>query len=403
MSLAARFPKNSSSMCKRHHKEDTRLVVNEPQVHIVEPEESTEWDVKLLNQSVYDQTSTIDMAEHSGEKEAVNSNESCGTPSSVISLTDESNSRLSELPQKNIKEHCSPTRSGILSATIEEGEEKSCYNGDRKELNDIVSSQGSVFSSQISGDFSNDQNPEKIGSCSDSNSEVEVLSSTAKYNHFGSNTSFSKLLEMVSSTKFYEDNSQKSESIENSGMLEVNGFDPFKTEASTSDLKKKDENGMNRSSLQTTEPAGQVAITHSQSIASQVHPREQSNHQQQSFFNISGQTQDLMQKERGSGLGEQKNATRNGTNEISSAPIKLKTKEQGKEKKDDFNWDSLRIDAQAKAGKREKTENTMDSLDWDAVRCADVSEIAETIKERGMNNRLAERIKVQSNSMKYFF
>ncbi|RZB86024.1 DNA glycosylase/AP lyase ROS1-like isoform X2 [Glycine soja] len=393
MSLAARFPKNSSSMCKRHHKEDTRLVVNEPQVHIVEPEESTEWDVKLLNQSVYDQTSTIDMAEHSGEKEAVNSNESCGTPSSVISLTDESNSRLSELPQKNIKEHCSPTRSGILSATIEEGEEKSCYNGDRKELNDIVSSQGSVFSSQISGDFSNDQNPEKIGSCSDSNSEVEVLSSTAKYNHFGSNTSFSKLLEMVSSTKFYEDNSQKSESIENSGMLEVNGFDPFKTEASTSDLKKKDENGMNRSSLQTTEPAGQVAITHSQSIASQVHPREQSNHQQQSFFNISGQTQDLMQKERGSGLGEQKNATRNGTNEISSAPIKLKTKEQGKEKKDDFNWDSLRIDAQAKAGKREKTENTMDSLDWDAVRCADVSEIAETIKERGMNNRLAERIK----------
>ena len=57
-----------------------------------------------------------------------------------------------------------------------------------------VSSQGSVISSQISRDFSNDQNPEKIGSCSDSNSEVEVLSKTTKYNHFDSNTSFSKLL-----------------------------------------------------------------------------------------------------------------------------------------------------------------------------------------------------------------
>ncbi|KAH1216921.1 Protein ROS1 [Glycine max] len=385
MSLAARFPKISSSMCKTHHAEDTRLVVNKPQVHIVEPEESTEWDVKLLNQSVYDQPSpTIDIVEHSREKEAFNSNESCGTTSSVISLTDESNSRLSELPQKNIKEHCSPMRSGLLSASIEEGEEKSCYDGDRKELNDIVSSQGSVISSQISGDFSNDQNPEKIGSCSDSNSEVEVLSSTAKYNHFGSNTSFSKLLEMVSSTKFYADNR----------MLDVNCFDPFKTEASTSDfLKKKDENSMNRSSLQTTEPGGQVATTHSQSIVSQVHPQEQSNHQQQSFFNISGQTQDLMQKGRGSDLGEQKNAMRNGTNEISSAPIKFKSKEQEKEKKDDFDWDSLRIEAQAKAGKREKTDNTMDSLDWDAVRCADVSEIAETIKERGMNNRLADRIK----------
>ncbi|KAI5448358.1 hypothetical protein KIW84_015690 [Lathyrus oleraceus] len=29
---------------------------------------------------------------------------------------------------------------------------------------------------------------------------------------------------------------------------------------------------------------------------------------------------------------------------------------------------------------------------WDAVRCADVGDIANTIKERGMNNRLAERI-----------
>ncbi|QCD79294.1 hypothetical protein DEO72_LG1g2933 [Vigna unguiculata] len=102
-------------------------------------------------------------------------------------------------------------------------------------------------------------------------------------------------------------------------------------------------------------------------MVSQVHPQEQSNHQQQSFFNFNshGKTQDLMQKERGSDLGKHKNAT-NGTNEISSAPIKTKSKGQGKDQKDDFNWDSLRIEAQAKAGKREKTTNTMDSLDWDA-------------------------------------
>lgn len=162
---------------------------------------------------------------------------------------------------------------------------------------------------------------------------------------------------------------------------------------------KKDENGMNRSSSQTTEPASQVAIT-----LSQVHPQEQSNHQQQSFFNFNspGQTQDLMQKERGSDVGKHKNATRNGANEISSSPIKVKTKDQGKDQKVDFNWDSLRIEAQAKAGKREKTENTMDSLDWDAVRCVDVNEIAKTIKERGMNNRLAERIQVETNTMKCY-
>lgn len=36
----------------------------------------------------------------------------------------------------------------------------------------------------------------------------------------------------------------------------------------------------------------------------------------------------------------------------------------------------------------------MDSLDYEALRCANVNEIAKTIKGRGMNNMLAERIQV---------
>lgn len=66
----------------------------------------------------------------------------------------------------------------------------------------------------------------------------------------------------------------------------------------------------------------------------------------------------------------------------------------GKEKKVDVDWDSLRKQAQANGKRRERTANTMDSVDWEAVRCAHVDEIAETIKERGMNNMLAERIQV---------
>ncbi|XP_045808298.1 DNA glycosylase/AP lyase ROS1-like [Trifolium pratense] len=387
MALAARYPKKSGSTSTAYDGEGTSLV------NIVEPEENTECDVKLLNQSVCNQSSmTVDIVEHSG-------NDSCRITSSPISLTDESNCKLTESPQTNITECHSPM------VMIEEGEEKSRYGG-RKELNDIVSSQSSVISFQISGDFSNDQNPEKIGSCSDSNSEIEDLSSTAKYNGCGS---FSKLLEMVSSTKFYEVNSQRSESTENmrngnaiessfpphnSGAREVNCSDPFKTEASSSGiLKNKDGNEMNMPSFQIAESAGYVAVTHSPTIASQVHPQEQSNHmQQQSFFNISGQTHDLVQKERNLNLGDHKEVVRSETNEISSSPIKPKSKSQVQEEKDNFDWDSLRIKAQAKAGKREKTEDTMDSLDWEALRCADVGDIANTIKERGMNNRLAERI-----------
>lgn len=71
----------------------------------------------------------------------------------------------------------------------------------------------------------------------------------------------------------------------------------------------------------------------------------------------------------------------------------VKKGKNGKTKKIKVDWDSLRKSAQVKR-KREKTLNTMDSLDYEAVRHADVNDISDTIKDRGMNNMLAERIKV---------
>ncbi|XP_042481006.1 transcriptional activator DEMETER-like [Macadamia integrifolia] len=69
----------------------------------------------------------------------------------------------------------------------------------------------------------------------------------------------------------------------------------------------------------------------------------------------------------------------------------LKAKKEAGKKKE-FDWDSLRKNAFENGGKKERSSNTMDSLDWEAVRCANVNEIANAIKERGMNNMLAERI-----------
>ncbi|XP_015941185.1 transcriptional activator DEMETER isoform X1 [Arachis duranensis] len=56
------------------------------------------------------------------------------------------------------------------------------------------------------------------------------------------------------------------------------------------------------------------------------------------------------------------------------------------------NWDELRKEVQANRT-IERSKDIMDSLDYEAVRCAPVKEISDTIKERGMNNMLAERIK----------
>ncbi|XP_010509466.1 PREDICTED: protein ROS1-like [Camelina sativa] len=74
------------------------------------------------------------------------------------------------------------------------------------------------------------------------------------------------------------------------------------------------------------------------------------------------------------------------------ATLKAKGKTKLKEKKEAFDWDSLRREAQVREGKREKSTRTMDTVDWEAIRAADVSEVAETIKSRGMNHKLAERI-----------
>jgi hypothetical protein len=62
--------------------------------------------------------------------------------------------------------------------------------------------------------------------------------------------------------------------------------------------------------------------------------------------------------------------------------------------KKNFDWDSLRRAVCPDGKKKERTYKTMDSLDYEALRNATVNELSDAIRERGMNNMLAERIKV---------
>ncbi|KAI3801100.1 hypothetical protein L1987_29202 [Smallanthus sonchifolius] len=63
------------------------------------------------------------------------------------------------------------------------------------------------------------------------------------------------------------------------------------------------------------------------------------------------------------------------------------------EKKKVFDWDSLRRDVLLNCEKKERSEDAIDSLDYEALRHAHVNEISDAIRERGMNNLLAGRIK----------
>jgi len=69
------------------------------------------------------------------------------------------------------------------------------------------------------------------------------------------------------------------------------------------------------------------------------------------------------------------------------------------DKRHGSDWDKLRKEVQRNGTEKERNTNTMDSLDYEAVRSASVKKISETIKERGMNNMLAERIKVCSKQL----
>lgn len=81
-------------------------------------------------------------------------------------------------------------------------------------------------------------------------------------------------------------------------------------------------------------------------------------------------------------------------------PSKISTNSTAKKQKaekeqiNSFDWDSLRRQVHIEGGTGGRSRDTMDSLDYEALRNADVREISDSIKARGMNNMLAARMKV---------
>ncbi|KAL7147119.1 hypothetical protein ABFS83_06G087000 [Erythranthe nasuta] len=87
------------------------------------------------------------------------------------------------------------------------------------------------------------------------------------------------------------------------------------------------------------------------------------------------------------------------SSKISTTAPNARKRKSEKEKPEPFNWDTLRKEVLLKNGTREKSRDAMDSLDYEALRTADVKQISDAIKERGMNNMLAERMKAFLNRL----
>ncbi|XP_030451550.1 transcriptional activator DEMETER-like [Syzygium oleosum] len=92
-------------------------------------------------------------------------------------------------------------------------------------------------------------------------------------------------------------------------------------------------------------------------------------------------------------IEEQLSSSAKSRKETNIEPGKTKRGKAKIGKSNEIDWDILRREVQPNGRRKERSQDAMDSLDYEAIRQASVSEISNCIKERGMNNMLAERIK----------
>ncbi|KAL7170375.1 hypothetical protein ACSBR2_035275 [Camellia fascicularis] len=481
MSLAAHFPLHSKindSPCF----EETSILVEEPEVCILDPEDSIKWHEEKSNQPAYDRSSMTLHEMYSNVEKVVNGNEFLGSSSSGVKSTDNLKCKSSYISGKSLEIYHKSTTDTVVNQLTEA---VAGFMGDRRETDDVLSSQNSVGSSQNSMDSSMAQTTERIRSFLHDNSEANPGTSSNPNSLVGS--SFVELLQRAETlcgiynhktgnASSYEENrstykdgsecdtqKQNKDNLDNKTSsrqiitsnnyclqmntdlgLEVESFTMLGEGSLSSDISKKnEENCTSEQSEVTAESVSRTIVQKVMATSFQETPKSPSenNHACSSIHgkvnrifqsqyrpvgnpndNIESQTQE--QNPRMQHVLEAPNlsietldvtqsttVTNNSKNTehkavesslkdhgylpskaINSDTSKVKRVRNGKQKQNTVDWDSLRSQAQAK-GKRERTANTMDSLDWEAVRCADVNEIADTIKARGMNNMLAERIK----------
>ncbi|XP_057512909.1 transcriptional activator DEMETER-like isoform X2 [Actinidia eriantha] len=480
MSLAARFPFKSKTNNGPCFEESSSVCVKEPEVCILDPEDTIEWHEEKSNQPACNRISmTLHDMDCNVKIDISNSGD--------VKLTNNLKCKSSDISGNGLEScHKSTANREVIQLT----EEEAIFMGDKRQCTDVLSSQNSASSSQNSVDSSIAQTAEIRGSLLQDNLEADTDTRSNHNSLVGS--SFMKLLQgfnnhkigKVSSykenghtyvegsewdTKYQNkdssDNSKASsrttipsnnhlQMTSNSRVLEIESFEMLGEESMFSDISKKnEENYASEQSGVTEQSVNQATVQNIMAESTQKaqkSPRENNracsslqgevnkifkseNRPVGNFKNIqSEETREqncrMQQVADASNLSienfdvaestsvihnnpqsTEHNAVEsslkdpeylpgkaiNGTNSDTS---RVKRGRNGKQKQNTVEWDSLRLQAEAK-GKRERTANTMDSLDYEAVRCADVGEIADTIKERGMNNMLAERMKDFLNRM----
>ncbi|KAJ6381634.1 hypothetical protein OIU77_030334 [Salix suchowensis] len=451
MSLAAQFPLKSKNMpC---YDERTSLVIGKPMVSIPDSEEGIRWN-EMSNQSICGQSSlTIHDIELGEEKEVVNSSESSESSTGVVTSETEPHTFSQLMASRSTVEISYMAEEGtqIIDGISSQNSVISGQNSVNSSIGQASEKKESCSENISEGEYLTDGS--KLYNYNNCTSFMELLrkvgSPLTQDAYSQGNGKMDNLndhkspigMSMVASNNCYW------HLPSNSGALKVDCFDMIPKETQYGDIgKNKKESSVKDRNAPAVETASQITNQNKLTVINQEASRSpmsnnqsciniqkdkhtsvqstamtvenpkvtdnsliqmQNNYLQKNQYlqNLSGETTHIT----GSASafdGQQKNPQKTTESEMielgysqstelsemNASTRKAKSRRVGNEIRDDVDWDALRKEAEAN-GKRERTENTMDSLDWEAVRCADVNEIANTIKERGMNNMLAERIK----------
>ncbi|KAL2933563.1 Protein ROS1 [Bienertia sinuspersici] len=443
MSLAAQFPLKSESSESTLSEESTTALVEEPDV--IEPEESIAWYEKTVDQQTLSSNRRITDVDHIEAKEVINSTE----PRAPGSVSPKDSS--SESSQK--VSHATSQITETETASIL-GDDRAKDDATSSQ-HSVISSQHSINSPnlQTAGIMSNfaesssRKQPATISTqgnyfdCSTSFLGLLKLAESPFLHHESYSHTQQDQLESMNHVTYGSPAAQRTCSYDtllnlNFQLSDAKGIEMLELESKSPDRSRKDENSspteqsnlttestmqhlaLERSSdsiprsyaentcsfyvlegekmvMQSHRESVEPSDTVASSVIKQTSSTSKSTDLSQVNADFTESTTELKGTSNDQKEVEQTSAHASGEisdlmNANTSKPKKGKT---GKGKNDAFDWDSLRREAQADGKIRERTANTRDSLDWEAVRHAHVSEIAETIKERGMNNMLAERIK----------
>ncbi|XP_060201306.1 protein ROS1A [Lycium barbarum] len=446
MSMAARFPLKSNTGFK-NPEERTGIIIEEPEVSAPDPDDTIGWhdDQPTLGQEFF----KISGADSDDEKTAVHSSESSENSINCTSSTENS---VLQQPGSSRESSCVHHESTTYGSATANATRSSL--GDQIEPDDLLSSQNSVLSSQDSVNFSVVQTSERTESSnfSGSTSFLKLLhmAGTSKSHGVQDQKSENILAEkdihgqlkhMACCSHFQKDEENHRGSIENdcpcsylgscamsnAEAQQIKCKDDLEEAAKLLDLSR--ELGAPEQSKLSAEPANQALYGEMREtyISRNNHQSkvdtatiddpvvnlelqiqiEESNYNMQpiarapafseAIVDVQEEVSVVVDSSKSAHTASRLNSNNNknhagSTLDRANHNTRAKKERPGKEKQN-VDWDSLRLQAQSNGKKRERTANTMDSLDWDAVRCADVNEIANTIRERGMNNMLAERIK----------